>query len=142
MATVIRITDGDTITVLDDNDASHEIRLQGIDAPERKQAYGQESLAHLARLLAGKQVTLEWRKTDRNKRLVAKVLVDGTDACLDQIKAGFAWHFKRYENEQTVEDRQLYDQAEHDARAGKLGLWQDADPTPPWDFRDKSATRP
>jgi len=92
---VVKITDGDTIYVLDANYTQHKIRLAGIDAPERKQAYGLASRKHLASIVAGQQVTIEYKKRDRYGRIVGKVLLDGIDACLEQVKAGFAWHYKK-----------------------------------------------
>ncbi len=82
------------------NHQQHKIRLAGIDAPERKQAYGLASRKHLASIVAGKQVTVEYQKRDRYRRIVGKVLLDGIDACLEQVKAGFAWHYKKYQHEQ------------------------------------------
>ncbi len=64
--------------------------LDGIDAPERRQAYGLASRKHLASIVAGKQVTVEYDKRDRYGRIVGKVLLDGINACLEQVKAGFA----------------------------------------------------
>ncbi len=86
---VVKITDGDTLYVLDANDQEHKIRLAGIDAPKRKQAYGLASRKHLASIVAGKQVKVEYQKRDRYGRIVGKVLLDGIDACLEQVKAGF-----------------------------------------------------
>jgi endonuclease YncB( thermonuclease family) len=97
-AIVIGITDGDTVVVLDSNDQFHEIRLKGIDAPELRQAFGDISRAYLARKLAGKEVTIESQKRDRYGRLVGKVILEGRDVCLEQIKAGLAWHYKKFEN--------------------------------------------
>jgi len=85
---VVKITDGDTLYVLDANYQQHKIRLAGIDAPERKQAYGLASRKHLASIVAGKQVTIEYQKRDRYGRIVGKVLLDGIDACLEQVKGG------------------------------------------------------
>jgi endonuclease YncB( thermonuclease family) len=118
---VIKITDGDTLYVLDANYQQHKIRLAGIDAPERKQAYGLASRKHLASIVAGKQVTVEYQKRDRYGRIVGKVLlyavyhtdIDGIDVCLEQVKAGFAWHYKKYQHEQSTENRQLYADAEN-----------------------------
>ena len=81
--------DGDTLYVLDTNYKQHKIRLARIDAPERKQAYGLASRKHLASIVAGKQVTIEYQKRDRYRRILGKVLLDGIDACLEQVKAGF-----------------------------------------------------
>ncbi len=76
---VVKITDGDTLYVLDANYKDHKIRLAGIDAPERRQTYGLASRKHLASLVAGKQVTVEYDKRDRYGRIVGKVLHDGID---------------------------------------------------------------
>ena len=132
---VVKITDGDTLYVRDANYQQHKIRLAGIDAPERKQAYGLASRKHLASIVAGKQVTVEYRKRDRYGRVVGKVLLDGIDVCLEQVKAEFAWHYKKYQHEQSAEDRELYAEAEHQARTGGLGLWRENNPNPPWQHR-------
>ncbi len=105
---VVKITDGDTLYVLDANYKEHKIRLAGIDAPERKQAYGLASGKHLASIVSGQQVTVEYQKRDRYGRIVGKVLLDWIDVCLEQVKAGFAWHYKKYQHEQSAEDRELY----------------------------------
>ncbi len=104
---VVKITDGDTLYVLDANYKEHKIRLAGIDAPEGKQAYGLASRKHLISIVAGKQVTVEYQKRDRYGRIVGKVLLDGIDACLEQVKAGFAWHYKKYQHEQSPEGQRV-----------------------------------
>ncbi len=130
-----RVVDGDTLYVLDANYKDHKIRLAGIDAPERRQAYGLASRKHLASIVAGQQVTVEYQKRDRYGRIVGKVLHDGIDVCLEQVKAGFAWHYKKYQHEQSAEDRELYADAENKARNERLGLWRENNPMPPWDYR-------
>ncbi len=85
---VVKVTDGDTLYVLDANHEQHKIRLAGIDAPERKQAYGLASRKHLASIVAGQPVMIEYEKRDRYGRIVGKVLLDGIDVCLEQVKAG------------------------------------------------------
>jgi endonuclease YncB( thermonuclease family) len=132
---VVSVADGDTITVLDDNKTQHKIRLQGIDAPEKAQAFGQKSKQSLHQLVHSKMVTVEFEKKDKYGRTVGKVLLNGTDVCLEQIKLGMAWHYKQYQSEQPKEDRDNYAQAEQSARAQVLGLWNDKSPTPPWEFR-------
>lgn len=132
---VVGIDDGDTITVLDSSKANHEIRLLGIDAPEKGQAFGTQSKQNLSESVFNKVVTIEWRKRDRYSCIVGKVRLSGRDVCLDQVMAGLAWHYKYYQDDQTPEDRQLYDVAEIAARAGKVGLWIDPNSVPPWDFR-------
>ncbi len=130
-----RVVDGDTLYVLDANYKDHKIRLAGIDAPERRQAYGLASRKHLLSIVAGKQVRVEYQKQDRYGRIVGKVLLDGIDVCLEQVKAGLAWHYKKYQHEQSAEDRELYADAENKARNERLGLWRENNPTPPWEHR-------
>jgi endonuclease YncB( thermonuclease family) len=130
-----RVVGGDTLYVLDANYKDHKIRLAGIDAPERRQAYGLASRKHLLSIVAGKQVRVEYQKRDRYGRIVGKVLLDGIDVCLEQVKVGFAWHYKKYQHEQSAEDRELYADAENKARNERLGLWRENNPIPPWEFR-------
>ncbi len=131
---IVKVTDGDTITVLDNTNTHHRIRLQGIDAPERKQAFGNASRKHLASLVAGKKVIVRWDKRDRYSRIVGFVLVDGHDMNLVQVKAGMAWFYKYYQRELSPEDRRRYAKAEDQARTDRLGLWQDKNPMPPWEW--------
>ena len=132
---VVGVADGDTLTVLDDNKAQYKIRLQGIDAPEKAQEFGQKSKQSLHQLVHSKQVTVEFQKKDKYERIVGKVVLNGNDVCLEQVKLGMAWHYKQYESEQTKEDREIYAQAELSARANAIGLWKDKQPTPPWEYR-------
>ncbi len=79
--------------------------------------------------------TVEYQKRDRYGRIVGKVLLDGIDVCLEQVKAGFAWHYKKYQHEQSVEDQRLYAEAEIRAREEGLGLWRENNPNSPWEYR-------
>lgn len=148
---VIGVSDGDTLTVLDAGKESYRVRLAGIDAPEKKQPFGDRSKQALRGLVFGKPVEVEWHKRDRYGRLVGKILVakpgnsctgdrcpKTVDACLSQIEAGLAWHYKKYVKEQASEDRVRYSQAEDTARAKRLGLWSESDPVPPWEWRKRS----
>ena len=132
---VVRVTDGDTIVVLDSGNAQHKIRLTGIDAPERGQAFGTKSKEHLSDSVAGKFVVVEYEKRDWYKRILGKVLLADEDMNLEQIKAGLAWHYKYYQKEQTPADRVKYSDMEREARMEKRGLWYDTNPVPPWDYR-------
>lgn len=134
---VVAIADGDTITVLDANQTQHKVRLAGIDAPEKRQAFGNVSRQHLAAAVFGRTVTVDWTKHDRYGREIGKILIGGKDANFGQIEAGLAWHYKRYEREQSAEDRTAYAAAEEAARAARRGLWQDAAPVAPWAYRHR-----
>lgn len=145
---VVGVSDGDTVTVLDASHQQHKIRLSGIDAPEKRQAYGERSKQHLSDLVFGKSVLVVWDKRDRYGRIVGRVLApecDRTacrysiDAGLEQLKAGLAWHYKQYEKEQSVDDRARYSSSEQEARARREGLWKETDAVPPWQFRQQSS---
>ena len=146
---VVKIADGDTVTIVDDSGKKHRIRLAGIDAPEKNQPYGDISTQGLNKLVSGRIVTIEYEKWDRYKRIIGKVLVDPPgevfcmaldcvkkiDAGLEQIKTGLAWHYKYYQMEQSEEDRRLYSEDELEARTKQLGLWKDEEPMAPWVWR-------
>jgi endonuclease YncB( thermonuclease family) len=141
---VVAVTDGDTIKVLDADNTEHKVRLTGIDAPERGQAYGTASRNHLAAMVADKQVKVESSKSDRYGRLLGKVWVQPADcpSCGKtlntnhaQILAGMAWWYRYYAREQSPEDRGRYESAEDEAKARKWGLWADSKPINPYDWR-------
>ena len=132
---VVGVADGDTITVLDADKVQHKIRLSGIDAPEKKQAFGNRSKESLSELAFDKTVNVETSKRDRYGRQIGKVLVNGRDVNLVQVERGMAWFYRQYQRDQSPNDRRLYEAAEDAAKANKWGLWRDADPVPPWEFR-------
>lgn len=133
---VVGVSDGDTIKLLDDSRHQHTIRLIGIDAPEKPQAFGQRSKQSLSEMIYKRRASVQWSKRDKYGRIVGKVLTqDGTDVCLAQITRGMAWHYKKYMNEQSPEDREKYASAEVAARDTKVGLWQDETLVPPWEWR-------
>jgi endonuclease YncB( thermonuclease family) len=131
---VVGITDGDTLTIVDADRIQHKIRIAGIDAPEKRQPFGEASRQNLAHLTFGKLTTVKWYKRSY-KRLVGNAFVNGKDIGLEQVRAGMAWHYKAYEHEQTSEARVQYAIAEVRARRERLGLWKDKDPIPPWEWR-------
>jgi endonuclease YncB( thermonuclease family) len=132
---VVGVSDGVTITILDAQRQQHKIRLAGIDAPEKRQDFGNRAKQSLSDLVFRKRVNIETGKTDRYGRLVGKVLTDGMDVNLEQVRRGMAWHYKAYEREQAPDDRQAYAAAENAARTSRAGLWAMPNPTPPWEFR-------
>lgn len=132
---VVAIADGDTLTLLDAERRQHRIRLDGIDAPERTQPFGQRARQSLAALAHGRDAVAECPKTDRYGRAVCRVFVDGVDVGLEQVRRGLAWHYQRYAHEQHPQARAEYARAEGQARRGGAGLWSERDPTPPWDYR-------
>ena len=148
---VVKVSDGDTITILTGGSQlvatapggtrpvaseTYKIRLHGIDAPEKKQAFGNASRKFLAGLVANREVRVAWSKRDRYQRILGTVFVDGKDANLEMLKAGMAWHYKKYDS------TPAYAQAESEARAAKRGLWQEKNPIEPEQFRHASEGKP
>jgi endonuclease YncB( thermonuclease family) len=134
---VVGISDGDTITVLDSVNKQRKVRIDGIDAPEKGQAFGERSRQSLAQMAHGKDVRLECHKVDRFGREVCKVWVQPADCprCgktldvgLAQISVGLAWWFRRYADEQSAEDRGRYGSEEDEARLRKRGPRRDTKP--------------
>nr|WP_298419658.1 thermonuclease family protein [Hylemonella sp.] len=132
---VVAISDGDTLTVLDAKQRQHKIRLAGIDAPEKRQAWGQRAQQFLGERVFQRVVRVEVSKTDRYGREIGKVLLDGDDINLELVRAGLAWHYRAYEREQPADEREQYAEAEQRARERRQGLWSDTQPVAPWDFR-------
>jgi endonuclease YncB( thermonuclease family) len=138
---VIGVSDGDTITVLVGGHENVKVRLAGIDAPEKAQPFGSVSKKNLSDHVYEKNVTVEWEKKDRYGRVLGRVLVNGADACLEQIRAGLAWHYKRYAKDQPASLRVAYEDAERLARQTRAGLWREPNSIPPWEFRHPDRAR-
>lgn len=141
-AKVQRVVDGDTVHVIDKAGKKFKVRLTGIDAPEKNQPYGLAATYKLTEILINKLVLLKSKPNngkpytiDRYKRVLAKIILDGRDINLLQVLRGYAWHFKRYQKQQSPSDRELYSEAEIDAKKNELGLWGEKNPIAPWKWR-------
>lgn len=132
---VVGVTDGDTVTVLDLNRVQHRIRLAGIDAPEKGQAFSNRSKEALAHMVFQRQVEVHWTKRDRYGRIVGKLVVDGSDTGLVLVQSGLAWWYRAFARDQAPEDRVLYEVAEREAREARRGLWAHSDAVAPWEYR-------
>lgn len=133
---IVRVVDGDTVVLREAGGAESKVRLQGIDAPELEQPYGEAAKEHLTLLALDKEVTAECPKRDQYGRLVCKVTsINRTDIAQAMLWGGLAWHYKFYQNEQTEGDRAKYASAEDFARGARSGLWADGAAVAPWDYR-------
>ena len=132
---VIKVIDGDSITVLDQRREQHKIRFAGIDAPERGQPYGKAAKKFLSKIIFKKQVCVQWYKKDKYGRLVGLVFIDDRDVNLQIVEAGYAWHAKKFQSEQTPSDRKIYSDAHDKAKSDVIGLWSEPDPISPDDWR-------
>ncbi|WP_242927415.1 thermonuclease family protein [Pontibacter vulgaris] len=131
---VIAVKDGDTIDLLR-NGQTIKVRLFGVDCPEKAQAFGQKAKQFTSDLIFGKNVQLIAHNTDRYGRTVGTIILpDGRSLNEELVREGYAWHYKAYSNDTKLAN------LEADARRFKRGLWQDVNPTPPWEFRKEKRT--
>ena len=131
---VVKVSDGDTFTLLLDGGSTVRVRLHGIDAPEIRggQPYSRAAREHLADMIAGRTVAVDVRDTDRYGRSIGVVSTsDVADVNLEMLRAGMAWHYSHYDSTPAYRD------AERAARRDGLGLWRDRNPVNPYDWRRK-----
>jgi endonuclease YncB( thermonuclease family) len=128
---VVAVGDGDSVTVLTPKKKQVRIRLEGIDAPETKQAFGSAAKKSLSDLVYGREVRVVVSTVDDYGRKVAHLYIGDFWVNLAQIERGMAWHYVRYYSHARFHAAEVY------ARTNRLGLWTDAYPTPPWDFRHR-----
>lgn len=126
---VVRVADGDTVTLLLADKTQQRIRLAEIDAPESKQPFGRQSTRALIRMCAQRTAAVHVQGRDRYDRVIGRVICDGVDTTEEQVRTGMAWVYDNY-----VRDRQLY-RLQEEARASRAGLWHDKQPIPPWEWR-------
>ena len=127
---VVAVLDGDTVAVLDDLDkAKFRIRLSGIDAPEKKQAFGTAAKKHLSDMIFGKMVSVRFKEIDRYGRIIGTIWIDGEDINRRMLRDGMAWHYSHFDK--TPE----YAEAERLARHEKRGLWIEKNQVHPHQFR-------
>lgn len=128
-ARVVGVSDGDTLTLLTPNKKQVKVRLIEIDAPEKKQAFGQQSKKSLSDLCFRKTVQAVVKGKDKYRRSLVRLYCDGVDANAEQVRRGMAWAFQKYLTDQSIAD------LEKEARNKKIGLWADPNPVAPWYFR-------
>ena len=129
---VVRVIDGDTVIVLNIDNQQTKIRLYGIDAPEKKQAFGTKAKQFLSSLIFGKVVDVVDLGNDMYGRTVGKIYLDSQYINLRMVECGYSWHYRRY----APKDSELSLAQDH-AKQQQLGLWSDPKVVAPWDYRHK-----
>lgn len=125
---IVKVSDGDTVILLDKENNQHKIRLHGIDAPEKGQDYGNRSKQYLSSLIAGKQVNVDVKGKDMYKRLLGVVYLGEKNINAEMIQAGYAWRYKYSKDK-------YYIKLQNEAQVSKRGLWQGKNPINPWQWR-------
>ncbi|CAH6622511.1 TPA: thermonuclease family protein [Citrobacter braakii] len=123
---IVRVLDGDTVEIMADSVLTR-IRLNGIDAPEKAQPFGQRSKQALSEMVAGKTVLAAGEQYDKYGRLLATLMLDGRDVNAIQVYSGMAWVY-RYKGNATMPKYLRY---ERDARTARRGLWSEKEPVEP-----------
>lgn len=132
---VVAVADGDTMTVMRGL-IGEKIRLDGIDAPERKQDYGNKARQFVRAKVFGKTVAVDLKGSDKYGRKIGVIsLSDETILNHEIVRNGYAWWYRKY-----APDDQTLQLLEQEARTAKRGLWQQANPVPPWEFRRGSGS--
>jgi endonuclease YncB( thermonuclease family) len=126
---VVSITDGDTVGVINADKRYFKVRLEGIDAPEQKQAFGTKSKEALAAKVHERDIILDEHGKDWYGRTLGVLKVDGRDINREMVAEGWAWQFVQYDKSAALRDAQA------NAKRERLGLWADAQPVAPWEFR-------
>lgn len=131
---VVGVMDGDTLEVLTQDMTPIRVRLSEIDCPEKGQAFGQRAKQAASALAFGKTVEVRDTGRDRYGRTVGEIMLqDGRSLNRELVRAGLAWWYRQY----AKKDADLA-RLEEEAREARLGLWADADPVPPWNWRKDS----
>jgi len=126
---VIAVTDGDTIVLLVETQ-QYKIRLNGIDCPEKKQAFGSQAKQFTSERVYGQSVRAVVKDKDRYGRLVCDIYLPNGEKLNEEIvRNGFAWHYKKYSKDKKLAGLEIQ------ARNNRLGLWSDPNPIPPWEYR-------
>lgn len=135
---VVKIKDGDSVVLLKGEDDFTVIRLQHIDAPENGQPFSEEAWKHLSKLCRNKEVAVKVSdEQDRYNRMIGEIyLPNGTNVNKEMVRAGYAWHFAKYSNDQEYTDLQDY------AKQRRKGLWAEVNPIPPHEWRESQETKP
>ena len=130
---VIEVNSGDVITIFNLN-RPVRVKLVGVDAPEMNQAFGDVAKKHLSDLVFDKAVLVNYSGISSDSSLTGRVLLNDADIGAQMIRDGAAWFDPNTSDRLAATDREVYQQSEQAARSERRGLWQEANPTAPWEF--------
>ncbi len=127
---VTAITDGDTFKLLTKDSTLIKVRIANIDCPEKKQAFSTKAKHFTSEAIFGKNVKLEYLKKDRYGRFICNVIYnDSLNLSNELLKQGLAWHYVKYSKDSNLQ------KLEDNAKSNKIGLWQNINTIPPWEYR-------
>ena len=127
---VVRVSDGDTVVVLDSTNTQYRVRLDGIDCPEKGQPFGKKATDFVKNITSKSEfVTIVWKKKDRYGRILGYLIVDEVNVNKELLRNGLAWHYKHFNK-----DKELAD-LEQQAKDKKLNIWSESNPIEPYYWR-------
>jgi endonuclease YncB( thermonuclease family) len=126
---VVNISDGDTFKLLIEGNQTVRVRLHGVDAPEKGQDYGTQARQVLSELIFSKNVDVVQKTKDRYGRVVGVVFVDGANVNEELLRRGLVWHYTDYDR------NEMWAALQTQAQQQKRGLWNQPNPTAPWQWR-------
>jgi endonuclease YncB( thermonuclease family) len=130
---IVRVAEGDTLTVFGNEDLRYDVRLIGADAPNSGQAFSPQAKENLAKKVMGKFVDIEIVDRDQFGRNLGRVYLSKRFINLEQVRDGFAWRDPQFDK------KREFVAAERDARAHRRGLWADRHPVAPWEYLREKA---
>jgi endonuclease YncB( thermonuclease family) len=133
---VVKVSDGDTLTIATDENKLVKIRLYGIDSPEKKQNFGDKAQDFLSQQIKDKYVTVDVIDIDQYKRSVGRVFIDDVDINREMVKEGYAWVYTQYCK---IPQRAEWERLQETAKEHRKGLWNSNNPIAPWQWRKDSS---
>jgi micrococcal nuclease len=127
--TIIKVVDGDTMDLLDEQQQTHRIRLYGVDCPENGQDFSVVAKRFVSQMILQKVAQVEVLYLDRYKRHVGKLYIDDKELNLTLLQEGLAWHYLAYDQSDE------YALAQKSAQSMKKGLWKQPNAQAPWEYR-------
>jgi len=127
---IVKISDGDSYHLLTEDFVTIRVRMEGIDAPETRQPHSRKATDYLKSMTIGQKIRLEKTGVDMYGRTLGwSYLEDGRELGAEMIRAGYAWHYKFYNDDEHLAALEI------EAKAAQRGLWRDKNPQAPWDYR-------
>lgn len=139
---IVAVNDGDTLTIESEAHSQSSVRLLAADAPARAQDFGERATANLSAMAFHRLAQADCPKLGRDGTPLCRVVVEGQDLGLEQIRAGMAWWYRPDGSQQSPDERAEYERAEFQAKLRRYGLWNSKNPVPPWDWGRVPARSP
>jgi len=126
---VVKVKDGDTIVILDNQNVMHTVRVADIDCPEYGQPFSKKAKIFVSNEIFGKHVIIKSKGLDKYNRIIGFVFYQDKNLSLELLRNGLAWHYSYFSNDKEMASLQEI------AKNNKVGLWIDSSPVEPYKWR-------